>query len=102
MNENMVTLAAGDPGVWVGGVLMAGFFSLLIVIVRQTATTWRAKMLAAQDRQYKELALKYAELLEDNVELHRRTLDEQRLTREELTQARTSVSAMEKMMREIE
>lgn len=52
-------------------------------------------MLAAREQQYKSLAEKYAQLLEDNVELHRRTLDE-------LTQARQSIASMEKMMREIE
>lgn len=67
----------------------------MIVIVWQVAATWRARMLAAREQQYKSLAEKYAQLLEDNVELHRRTLDE-------LTQARQSIASMEKMMREIE
>ncbi|QHF98988.1 hypothetical protein DEH18_31995 [Streptomyces sp. NHF165] len=67
----------------------------MIVIVWQLAATWRARMLAAREQQYKRLAEKYAQLLEDNVELHRRSI-------EELTQARKSITSMEKMMREIE
>ncbi|WP_375546699.1 hypothetical protein [Streptomyces gossypii] len=67
----------------------------MIVIVWQVAATWRARMLAAREGQYKQLATKYAQLLEDNVELHRRSIDE-------LTEARRSIASMEKMMREIE
>ncbi|MEU5686378.1 hypothetical protein [Streptomyces venezuelae] len=48
------------------------------------------------------LAARYAQLLEDNVELHRRSLEEMRQTREELAQTRHTVGSMEKMMREIE
>lgn len=102
MNEHLVTLAAGDPGAWVGAVAAAGFFGLLIVIVRQTAATWRARMLAAREEQYKDLAAKYAQLLEDSVELQRRSVEEQQETRKELARARHSVGAMEKMMREVE
>jgi hypothetical protein len=80
---------------WAGVVGAGGVFLLLIVIVWQFAATWRARALAARESQYRELATKYAQLLEDNVELHRRTL-------EELTQTRTSLTSMEKMMREIE
>ncbi|UUN28179.1 hypothetical protein [Streptomyces sp. FIT100] len=80
---------------WAGVVGAGGVFTLLIVVVRQTAATWRARMLAAREEQYRQLAAKYAELLEDNVELHRRTL-------EELTQARASIASMEKMMRSID
>ncbi|MER5893108.1 hypothetical protein [Streptomyces sp. NPDC001876] len=80
---------------WAGVVGAAGVFLLMIVVVWQVAATWRARMLASREEQYKRLASKYAELLEDNVELHRRTLDE-------LTQARASITSMEKMMREIE
>lgn len=104
MNGQLVTLADGGDavGAWVGGVGAAGFFLLLIVIVWQVAATWRARMLAAREEQYKALAVKYAQLLEDNVELHRRSIDEMRQTREELAQTRHSVGSMEKMMREIE
>ncbi|MFE6040869.1 MULTISPECIES: hypothetical protein [unclassified Streptomyces] len=80
---------------WAGVVGAGGVFLLMIVVVWQVAATWRARMLASREEQYKRLAAKYAELLEDNVELHRRTLDE-------LTQARASITSMEKMMREIE
>ncbi|MFE6134284.1 hypothetical protein ACFQ6Q_39430 [Streptomyces sp. NPDC056437] len=80
---------------WAGVAGASGVFLFLIVVVWQIAATWRARMLASREQQYKELAAKYAQLLEDNVELHRRTLDE-------LTQARTSIASMEKMMREIE
>jgi hypothetical protein len=52
-------------------------------------------MLAAREEQYKKLAQRYAQLLEDNVELQRRSL-------EELTETRTALTSMEKMMREIE
>ncbi|MGW1882763.1 hypothetical protein [Streptomyces sp. NPDC001970] len=80
---------------WAGVVGAGGVFFLLIVVVWQFAATWRARMLAAREEQYRQLAAKYAELLEDNVELHRRTLDE-------LSQARASITSMEKMMRSIE
>ncbi|WP_419996785.1 hypothetical protein [Streptomyces boninensis] len=96
MNEQLVNLAAGeDAGVWVGAVGAAGFFALLIVVVWQIAATWRAKMLASREEQYKQMTLKYQQLLEDNLELHRRSLDE-------LSETRRTVSSVEKMMREIE
>ncbi|QKW08987.1 hypothetical protein HUT18_23990 [Streptomyces sp. NA04227] len=80
---------------WVGVAGAGGFFLFLIVVVWQIAATWRARMLAAREEQYKQLALKYAQLLEDNVEIQRRSLDE-------LAQARQSIASMEKMMREID
>ncbi|MGI5204800.1 hypothetical protein ACQEU6_24870 [Spirillospora sp. CA-108201] len=80
---------------WAGVVGAAGVFLLLIVVVWQIAATWRARMLAAREEQYRRLAAKYAELLEDNVELQRHTL-------RELEQARTSIVSMEKMMRSID
>lgn len=79
----------------VGAVGAAGVFLLCIVIVRQAAATWRARVLATRDNEYRKLADKYAQLLEDSTELHRRTLDE-------LTQTRVSLASMEKMMREVE
>ncbi|MFD0434087.1 hypothetical protein [Streptomyces chartreusis] len=104
MNEKVVTLAAGadELGVLVGAVGAAGLFSLLIVIVWQGAATWRARMPAAREEQYRELATKYAQLLEDTVVLQRRTAEEQRQTLDELTRTRLSVGSMEKMMREVE
>ncbi|MEV7990554.1 hypothetical protein AB0O67_01165 [Streptomyces sp. NPDC086077] len=104
MNEDLVRLAADGSEVeaLVGAVGAAGVFALLIVIVWQLAATWRARMLAAREEQYKELAAKYAHLLEDTVELQRRTVEEQRQTLDELTQTRLAVGSMEKMMREIE
>ncbi|MGV9621952.1 hypothetical protein [Streptomyces tendae] len=104
MNEDVVSLAAGgeELGVLVGAVGAAGFFGLMIVIVWQVAATWRARKLAAREEQYKELATRYARLLEDTVELQRRTAEEQRQTLDELTQTRLAVGSMEKMMREIE
>lgn len=64
MNEDVVHLAAGaeEMGVLVGAVGAAGFFCLMIVIVWQVAATWRARMLAAREEQYKELATRYARL----------------------------------------
>ena len=104
MNDELVTQAAGadELGVLVGAVGAAGFFTLLIVIVWQVAATWRARMLAAREEQYKELATRYAQLLEDTVELQRRTAEDQRRLLEELAQTRLAVGSMEKMMREIE
>lgn len=104
MNAAQVTLAdsAGTMGDLVGAVGAAGVFTLLIVIVWQVAITWRARMLAAREQQYKDLATRYAQLLENTVELQRRTAEEQRQTLDELTQTRRAVSSMEKMMREIE
>jgi len=95
VNEQVETMAADPAGVWAAALGTAGFFVLLTVIVWQLAATWRARMLAAREEEYRRLAQKYAQLLEDNVELHRRSI-------EELTAARTSISAMERMMREIE
>ncbi|AJE84245.1 MULTISPECIES: hypothetical protein [Streptomyces] len=80
---------------WAGVAGAGGFFIFMIVVVWQIAATWRARMLAAREAQYKQLTLKYAQLLEDNVEIQRRSM-------EELTQARLSIASMEKMMREIE
>lgn len=88
----MVTLASADPA---GSVGAAGLFLLLTVIVWQIAATWRARALAAREHEYRVLAAKYSQLLEDNVEMHRRTVDE-------LSQARVALASMEKMMREIE
>ncbi|MFD9903662.1 hypothetical protein [Streptomyces sp. NPDC059063] len=103
MNGQGMTLADGDAvGAVAGGIGAAGFFALLIVIVWQLAATWRARMLAAREQEYRKLATQYAQLLEDNVELHRRSLEELQQTRDELAQTRRSVGSMEKMMREIE
>lgn len=88
MNDSGWTDLAGAIGA-------GGVFLFLIVVVWQIAATWRARMLAAREEEYKQLAVKYARLLEDNVELHRRTLDE-------LAQARGSLASMEKMMRSID
>lgn len=95
MNQQLTTIASDPAGVWAAGLGTAGVFALLIVLVWQIAATWRARMLAAREEQYKQLAQKYAQLLEDNVELHRRST-------EELTTARRSIASMEKMMREVE
>ncbi len=59
-------------------------------------------MVAAREEQYKDLAARYARLLEDTVELQRRTAEDQRQTLDELTRTRLVVSSMEKMMRETE
>lgn len=100
MNGEQVTLADGVA--WVGAVGAGGLFLLLMVIVWQIAATWRARMLAGREEEYKELAAQYARLLEENIELHRRSLEELRETREELAKTRRSVGSMEEMMREIE
>ncbi|MGW4030101.1 hypothetical protein ACWEFL_12390 [Streptomyces sp. NPDC004838] len=84
-----------NGGDWAGAVGAGGVFLLLIVVVWQIAATWRARMLTSREEQYKQMALKYQQLLEDNVEMQRRSIEEQTLTR-------TSVASMEKMMREIE
>jgi hypothetical protein len=94
VSEQTVVLADADPaGVWAAAIGTAGVFVLLIVLVWQIAATWRARMLAAREEQYKELARKYAELLEDNVELHRRSI-------EELTTARRSIGSLEQRLAE--
>ncbi|TDC06876.1 hypothetical protein E1265_34455 [Streptomyces sp. 8K308] len=67
----------------------------MIVVVWQIAATWRARMLATREDEYKRLAFKYAELLEDNTEILRRYTDE-------LTETRRSVASMERMMRELD
>ncbi|MDT0382678.1 hypothetical protein RM572_28415 [Streptomyces sp. DSM 42041] len=79
----------------VGAVGAGGLFLLLIVVVWQVAATWRARMLAAREEQYKQLAHKYAQLLEDNVALHRRSM-------EELTEARKAITGVERSMRVVE
>ncbi|MQY16507.1 hypothetical protein SRB5_67060 [Streptomyces sp. RB5] len=95
MNEQTVTLAADEAGAVVGAVGALGFFALMIVVVWQLAATWRARALAAREDQYKQMASRYQQLLEDNLELHRRSLDE-------LEEARRALSSMEKMMRSID
>ncbi|RKN43214.1 hypothetical protein D7294_10275 [Streptomyces hoynatensis] len=87
---------AEDPaGVWAAGLGTAGVFALLIVVVWQFAATWRARMLATREDEYKRLTVKYAELLEDNTEILRRYTDE-------LSETRKSVDSMERMMRELD
>ncbi|KRV50934.1 hypothetical protein AQ490_13405 [Wenjunlia vitaminophila] len=96
MNEHMVMLADADSVGAAAGVAGAtGFFLLCIVIVWQVAATWRARMLAGREEEYRKLAARYAELLEDSVELQRRTA-------EDLAQTRTALASVEKMMREID
>lgn len=97
MNGHETVTLAADPwsGDATGLIAAGGVFLLLIVIVWQIAATWRARMLAAREDEYRRLAAKYAQLLEENVGLHRHMS-------EELTQARRSIASMEKMMREIE
>ncbi|RFU85910.1 hypothetical protein DY218_15000 [Streptomyces triticagri] len=80
---------------WAGAIGAGGVFLFLIVVVWQIAATWRARMLASREEQYKQMALKYQQLLEDNIEMQRRSV-------EEMTQTRISLSSVEKMMREIE
>jgi hypothetical protein len=78
-------IAAADPaGTWAAALGTAGVFILLTVLVWQLAATWRARMLAAREEEYRQLAGKYAQLLEDNVELHRRNLEELSATRRAL------------------
>ena len=79
-----------NGGDWAGAIGAGGVFLFLIVVVWQIAATWRAR-----EEQYKQMALKYQQLLEDNIELHRRSI-------EEMTQTRASLSSVEKMMREVE
>lgn len=95
MNDELLTIAADPAGVWAAALGTGGLFVLLIVLVRQIAATWRARMAGAREEQYKLLAEKYARLLEDNVELHRRSI-------EELTEARRSIAAVEQSLRAVE
>jgi hypothetical protein len=95
VNDSTVILAEDTAGVLAAGFGTAGFFALLIVVVWQIAATWRARMLASREVEYKKLAFKYSELLEDNTEILRRYTDE-------LAETRKSVSSMERMMREVE
>ncbi|MFD5316993.1 hypothetical protein [Streptomyces sp. NPDC127098] len=95
MNDSPVTLADDPAGVWAAGLGTAGIFALMIVVVWQVAASWRARMLAGREDEYKRLARKYAELLEDNTEILRRYTDE-------LTETRRSVASMERMMRELD
>ncbi|MGA4843757.1 hypothetical protein [Streptomyces sp. G45] len=90
-----MTLAGGDVDALVGAVGAGGFFTLLIVIVWQLAATWRARMLTTREHEYRKLATQYAQLLEDSVELQRRSLDEMAQTREELLAARRQAAPME-------
>jgi hypothetical protein len=94
VNDSLVTMADDPAGVWAAGLGTAGVFALLIVLVWQVAATWRARMIAAREEEYKRLTVKYVELLEDNTEILRRYTDE-------LGETRKSVAAMERMMREI-
>nr|WP_226962035.1 MULTISPECIES: hypothetical protein [Streptomyces] len=67
----------------------------MIVVVWQIAATWRARMLAGREDEYRRLAAKYAELLEDNTEILRRYTDE-------LAETRRSIGSVERMMREVD
>ncbi|OEU93401.1 hypothetical protein [Streptomyces oceani] len=96
MGERFVTAAADSADVWAAALGTGGVFVLLIVLVWQIAATWRARMLAAQEERYKQLAEKYARLLEDNVDLHRRSV-------EQLAETRKSIEALEERLpRELE
>lgn len=95
MNQTQTTLAEDVAGIAAAGFGTLGFFTLLIVIVWQTAATWRARMLASREEEYKRLAAKYGELLEDNTEILRRYTDE-------LAETRRSVVSVERMMREVD
>ncbi|GGO54925.1 hypothetical protein GCM10012287_44970 [Streptomyces daqingensis] len=88
MSLELIVLAADPAGVWAAAMGTGGVFVLLIVLVWQIAATWRARMLASREEQYKQLAHKYAQLLEDNVELHRRNIDE-------LAAARRAINAIQ-------
>jgi polysaccharide pyruvyl transferase WcaK-like protein len=90
-------IAASDDLIGLGAATLgtAGFFALLIVLVWQIAATWRARMLAFREDEYRKLAAKYAELLEDNTEIMRRYT-------EEMAQTRQSLAAVERMLREID
>ncbi len=93
---NLATSYAEDTSwVWPAVMSLGGFFLLLIVVVWQIAATWRARMLARREEEYRRLAAKYAELLEDQTEILRRWTDD-------LTETRKSVASMERMMREID
>ncbi|TNM28036.1 hypothetical protein FH715_19745 [Streptomyces sedi] len=92
----MASQAASEPAaVWAAALGTGGVFVLMIVVVWQIAATWRARMLAGREEEYRRLATKYAELLEDNTEILRRYTDE-------LAQVRTSVGSVERMMREVD
>jgi hypothetical protein len=94
--DHHTTLAEDElVGVVGAGFSIVGFFALMIVIVWQTAATWRARMLASREEEYKKLAAKYGELLEDNTEILRRYTDE-------LAETRKAVTSIERMMREVE
>lgn len=96
MNDSLTAQAAGDPaGVWAAALGTGGVFVLMIVVVWQIAATWRARMLAGREEEYRRLAAKYAELLEDNTEILRRYTDE-------LAETRRSIGSVERMMREVE
>ncbi|WP_404819430.1 hypothetical protein [Streptomyces marincola] len=95
MNDSMTTIADDPAGVWAAGIGTAGVFALLIVVVWQIAVTWRSRMLAAREEEYRRLSAKYADLLEDNTEILRRWTDE-------LGETRAAVASMERMMRELD
>ncbi|MFI7274510.1 hypothetical protein [Streptomyces sp. NPDC049879] len=94
-HDSMVTLADDPAGTWAAAAGSIGIFVLLIVIVWQVSAAWRARLVARRDDEYRRLAAKYAELLEDNTEILRRYTDE-------LAETRKSVSSMERMMRELD
>jgi len=102
VSQQLVHIAADPAGVWAAAVGTAGVFLLMIVLVWQIAATWRARMLAAREEQYKQLAQKYAQLLEDNVELHRRNIEELSAARRALSSMEQKISMEQKVMREVE
>jgi hypothetical protein len=95
VKDSTVTAAQDYAGVLAAGFGTLGVFALLIVVVWQISATWRARMLMTREVEYKKLASKYAELLEDNTAILQRYTDE-------LAETRKSLASMERMMREIE
>lgn len=80
-----------DAEAWAGVAGAGGFFLLLIVVVWQIAATWRSRMRGSHEREYREMARKYQQLLEDNVAIQQRTLDELIQTRQSLTDVTRSL-----------
>ncbi|WP_062210614.1 hypothetical protein [Streptomyces sp. NBRC 109706] len=95
MNDLPVAQDVDAAGVWAAALGTGGVFVLMIVVVWQVAATWRARMLATREEEYKRLSVKYADLLEDNTEILRRYSDE-------LAETRKSLRSMERMMREVD
>jgi hypothetical protein len=75
---------------WTGfaaaSIVLAGFFTVVVVVVWQVAATWRARMIAVRDQAYQRLAEESAttqrQLATDLADVRSRVVEIEKLLRE--------------------